>query len=142
MSWQKNQGGRKMKCPSCMIEIMEIDLTGIKIKYCIKCEGIWLSENKLIYLLQNKKKFKKTINSLNKTSIDNRNYSCPECEEKMENLVSNQKNKSSDSKLIIDACPQKHGYWFEKGNLLKFIKRNNLDKNNQTINKFKNIFVN
>ena len=130
-----------MKCPSCMIEIMEIDLTGIKIKYCIKCEGIWLSNDKLIHLLQNEKQTKKTINSLKKTYIDNRNYPCPECGEKMQNLTSSQNNKSSTPELIIDTCPQKHGYWFDKGNLLKFITRGKLNKNNQIVNQFKSIFV-
>ena len=44
-----------MHCPKCGMELIEIDLKGVKVDKCSECDGLWLDANELEAILEKEK---------------------------------------------------------------------------------------
>lgn len=41
-----------MKCPSCSVDLMMTDRSGIEIDYCPNCRGVWLDRGELDKIIE------------------------------------------------------------------------------------------
>ncbi|MFW6386896.1 MAG: zf-TFIIB domain-containing protein [Bacillota bacterium] len=124
-----------MKCPDCKIDVMGMELAGVKIDYCIKCEGIWLSKEKLEKLFD-QKKLREFFSTLKEKEQEEKNSKCPVCRQKM-----SLKSTPHNTDLKFKICPEKHGIWLNKNELLKLLSSTELDKDNNILLTLKNMFV-
>ncbi|MFW6237893.1 MAG: zf-TFIIB domain-containing protein [Bacillota bacterium] len=126
-----------MRCPGCNIDVMEMELAGVKIDYCIKCEGIWISKEKLTELLD-EGKLKKFFDTLT-TSGEKEDLKCPTCNKEMKIKTFSKTSDTSDIKIMD--CPNNHGIWLSKNDLIKLLSSTNLDKEKQVLPLLKDMFV-
>ncbi len=108
-----------MDCPVCNKPMIILELNKVEIDYCPNCSGIWLDEGELELLYS----IDKSENDLRKLfepteSEKEKSYKCPICNKRMV------KTKFNNSDLIIDKCPDNHGFWFDKGELDKVLSLN------------------
>lgn len=101
-----------MICPVCNESMIVLELNKVEIDYCTNCSGIWLDkgELELLYSLAESMDELKNLFTENK-SIKEKSYKCPICGKRMNKIQFN------NSELVIDKCPDNHGFWFDKGAL-------------------------
>lgn len=105
-----------MDCPVCKEPMIILELNKVEIDYCPNCSGIWLDEGELELLYSIDKPDNELQNLFQQTtSSKEKSYKCPICRKRMI------KTKFNNSDLILDKCPQKHGIWFDKGELEKVL---------------------
>lgn len=113
-----------MNCPVCRTPLIILELHQIEIDYCTTCHGIWLDEGELEILLPDPNEM-----FLNSFIPDKKNkekkIKCPVCLKKMDKV------SSGDNKIVIDECPDKHGIWFNKGELQSVVEMGSLDNENK-----------
>jgi Zn-finger nucleic acid-binding protein len=97
-----------MKCPKCDGQLRAENYQGLLINRCDKCSGIWLNYPELEELedkIWSDEELKGTLefNPVNST------LNCPQCN----SLMTKFNYRYSD--LIIDTCPNMHGFWLDSG---------------------------
>lgn len=95
----------------------------IEIDYCTGCGGMWLDEGELELLTGNKFAGSEILNLAGKERVAEKLRKCPRCDKKMEKTV-------TPDNIMIDRCVQKHGLWFDKGELLQVISSAGDEENN------------
>jgi hypothetical protein len=112
-------------------------LNQIEIDYCNVCHGVWLDEGELELLLQDSNEKYKLFNSF---TVDKNNkeksIKCPICFKKMDKVTC-----GSTNKITLDECQQKHGLWFNKGELEAVVELGSLDKQNKIVSLLREMFA-
>ena len=126
-----------MNCPVCNQPLIILELNQIEIDYCTNCHGVWLDEGELELLLQDSNEKNKLFKSImvDKTNKE-KPVKCPICLKKMDKILCGDKDK-----VLIDECPQKHGLWFNKGELQSVVEIGSLDKQNKIVTLLKEMFA-
>jgi uncharacterized protein len=111
-----------MNCPNCESALETIDMKGIKVDECVRCQGHWFDRGEL-RLAKDKQDddirwldfdpFGKDAEEFSTASEGKR---CPKCAEQMKALTYRQ------SKVVIDKCPECYGVWLDHGELEKIVK--------------------
>lgn len=124
-----------MNCPACNQPLIILELDQIEVDYCTSCYGVWLDEGELELLLQNSEEKDKLLSSflVDKESKE-KSKRCPICSKKMDKII-------CGNKITIDACPDKHGLWFNKGELESVVEMGNMDKQNKIVKLLKEMFA-
>lgn len=101
-----------MICPVCNESMIVLELNKVEIDYCTNCSGIWLDKGELeiLYSPDESKDELENLFAENK-SIKEKSHKCPICKKRMKKIQLN------NSELVIDKCPDNHGFWFDKGEL-------------------------
>ena len=116
-----------LRCPVCeKTDMVVLELEGIEIDYCLKCGGIWLDSGELELLIGSAQKKDEIMTSFRDAEKDckERKKPCPVCEKAMKKMSV----EIDGSSVLLDECPQKHGIWFDKGELYQIINCASKDK--------------
>ncbi len=114
-----------VKCPVCKLNTEIMDLAGVELDYCYKCNGIWFDKGEM-NVFQNAISDPNICSQMTKTfkelSIPNQHINrtsylnCPVCSQPMLH-----KKFAEVSNIILDKCPA-HGTWTEQEDLFKILK--------------------
>lgn len=123
-----------MDCPICKEPMVVLELDNIEIDNCAACGGIWLDSGELELLLEGAGEKDTVLNSfeLSKDSKEKK-INCPICLKKMDKII-------FANKIIIDECCNKHGLWFDQGELYQMIESGGPDRNNKILLMLKTMF--
>ncbi len=114
-----------MNCPNCDEILIAVEKNNIEVEYCIKCKGIFLDADEW-YLIKNELKLPFLVDDLMninpcKDNCNEKPKVCPKCNQVME--------KVKMGNLVLDRCPNRHGVWFEAGELSEYLNKNAKEKN-------------
>ena len=102
-----------MICPVCKSPMIVVEYQQIELDYCSNCSGVWFDCGELELMLEKENLAETglgTDSSEVKTAEKKRK--CPICGRKMrKNLI------GKEPKIVIDACPQGEGLWFDGGEI-------------------------
>ena len=110
-----------MKCPVCNSLMIVVEHEKIELDYCVNCSGVWFDTEELELLLE-AMQLGGTSLSLDdiltspevKSAEKKRN--CPICGRKMKKAT-----VGHEPEVIIDACSQGDGLWFDSGEVGQLI---------------------
>ena len=112
-----------MICPKCKSDMIVVEHSNIELDYCTNCQGMWFDAGELELLLESMSLedpdlFLDNILSNKEDESSEKKRKCPVCGEKMK------KTKISQQPVIlVDACMQGHGLWFDAGEVGQMIKQ-------------------
>ncbi len=108
-----------MICPACKTQMIILELDDVEIDYCHSCAGVWLDEGELDLLLDEKNENTSPVVKALKDGdmLESEKRRCPVCSKKMREVV-----LPLDPPVEIDKCPERHGLWFDKGELEEVVK--------------------
>lgn len=100
-------------CPVCRIEMIGVERNGIELDYCISCHGLWFDHGELDLLAE--------LTGADLTRLDTaaavqstRRRRCPRC--------NSQLDEEAIGSLQLDRCPRGDGFWFDHGELGRFVR--------------------
>jgi uncharacterized protein len=102
-----------MNCPKCNKPMVVLELDNIEIDHCLACKGVWLDSGELELLLSD-------VNSPNlipDIKCTEKKIKCPKCGHKMGKI-----RVGKPDGILIDSCADKHGLWFDGGELESLLK--------------------
>ena len=112
-----------MICPVCKYAMVAVEYHNIELDYCNSCKGVWFDSGELELLLRSHSLeepeafFDGILNSQEAASSETKR-NCPLCGRKMKKTAIGEQ-----SKILIDACRDKHGLWFDGGEVGQLIRR-------------------
>ena len=112
-----------MICPVCKYDMIVVEYDNIELDYCNSCKGVWFDSGELELLLksygleESKAFFDGIFNSQEAASAEKKRH-CPICSDKMKKTT-----VGEQPGILIDACPDKHGLWFDGGEVTQLIGR-------------------
>jgi Zn-finger nucleic acid-binding protein len=104
-----------MKCPQCKTTMIVVERNQVELDFCTSCRGIWFDEGELELLLNDvtgrdsQAVLSGLLNSAPIISTEQR-FKCPICRKHMQKI-----DIGRCGSLVIDACKEKHGAWFDGG---------------------------
>lgn len=105
-----------MNCPACKEALVVVEHAGIEVDYCTGCHGVWFDSGELELLLESmnigQSGSTDNIIVLNEKKVSEKARHCPICNKNMKKVVI-----GTNHEVLIDACPQEHGLWFDGGEL-------------------------
>jgi len=110
-----------MKCPACSSLMIVVEHEKIELDYCVNCSGVWFDAGELELLLETMQlegpslSLDSILTSLEAKSTEKKRR-CPICGQKMKKATVGHKPK-----VLIDACPQGDGLWFDSGEVGQLI---------------------
>jgi Zn-finger nucleic acid-binding protein len=110
-----------MKCPVDKNELIVVEHKKIELDYCVECSGVWFDAGELDLLVESFKRDKvelanSELLTQKEADVTERKRKCPVCNREMKKAW-----LGKDSGVLIDSCPQKHGLWFDGGELHQVI---------------------
>jgi len=112
-----------MICPVCKHAMIVVEYRNIELDYCNHCKGAWFDSGELELLLKSqgleepKTFFDGILNSQEAASSEEKR-NCPICGHKMKKTAI-----GGQPEILIDVCRDKHGLWFDGGEVAQLIKR-------------------
>jgi Zn-finger nucleic acid-binding protein len=112
-----------MICPVCKYAMVVVEYHNIELDYCNSCKGVWFDSGELELLLKSqgleeaKAFFDDIVNSQEAPSSEKKRK-CPICGHKMKKTAID-----GQPKILTDICRDKHGLWFDGGEVAQLIKR-------------------
>jgi Zn-finger nucleic acid-binding protein len=107
-----------MNCPKCHKPIVVLELDNVEIDYCPACKGVWLDSGELELLLGNTHH----PQMIPDTKNAEKKIKCPKCARKMAKV-----RFARPDGILIDSCIEKHGLWFDGGELEELLKNEKHD---------------
>jgi Zn-finger nucleic acid-binding protein len=102
-----------MKCVVCKETMIVVEHENIELDYCNNCSGVWFDAGEVELLMESMGLESSGLDSLHlaiEAKPTEQTRKCPICRKKMNKVVLGQ-----TPELIIDACPQGDGLWFDSG---------------------------
>ena len=117
-----------MKCPVCKVATTVIEHDKIELDYCSICHGIWFDRGELELLLDTfsggtTSSLVSSLMQRPQKKVAEKTRKCPICRKKMSKI-----DVGSGQELIIDACHEGHGLWFDGGECGAFIRQLKLER--------------
>lgn len=112
-----------MICPVCKYDMIVVEYHNIELDYCNSCKGVWFDSGELELLLESrgladtKVLLDGILNSQEAVSSEKKR-DCPICSHKMKKTAI-----GGQPEILIDICHDKHGLWFDGGEVSQLIKR-------------------
>jgi Zn-finger nucleic acid-binding protein len=99
-----------------------VDYHNIELDYCHSCKGVWFDSGELELLLKSQgleetKAFSHGILNSQETASSEKKRNCPICGHKMKKTA-----MGGQPEILIDVCRNKHGLWFDGGEVAQLIK--------------------
>jgi len=112
-----------MICPVCKYDMLVVEYHDIELDYCNSCKGVWFDTGELELLLKSHgleetKIFLDGILNSQETTSSEKKRNCPVCDQKMK-----KKSLGAQPEILIDMCRDKHGLWFDGGEVAQLIRR-------------------
>lgn len=111
-----------MICPVCSNDMIDVEYKGIELDYCTKCHGVWFDSEELELLLDKMEvqdhglAMDDILGSPEAETTEHRRK-CPICGQKMKKVA------LGEPEIIIDACPEGHGLWFDGDEVTQLLKQ-------------------
>jgi Zn-finger nucleic acid-binding protein len=111
-----------MICPTCKHAMVVVEYHNIELDYCNSCKGVWFDSGELDLLLKSQsldepKSFYDDILKSQEAVSSETKRKCPVCGRKMKKTAIGER-----SKILIDVCRDKHGLWFDGGEVTQLMK--------------------
>jgi Zn-finger nucleic acid-binding protein len=112
-----------MICPVCKYAMIVVEYHNIELDYCHSCKGVWFDSGELELLLKSHELeepntfFTDILNSQEAVSSEKKR-NCPVCGRKMKKTAID-----GQPEILIDVCRDKHGLWFDGGEVAQLIRR-------------------
>jgi Zn-finger nucleic acid-binding protein len=111
-----------MICPVCNKATIVVEYKNIELDYCLNCYGVWFDSNELELLLHclgldTPDLLLSSILGHPDVKTQEKQRRCPICRRKMKKTTVGDKPK-----ILIDACLQKDGLWFDGGEVSQLVK--------------------
>ena len=95
--------------------MMVVEYDEVELDYCTECSGTWFDRGELMLLFAGIDTDAhglrpEQISSLPEAKTSEAQRKCPICHHKMRKLL-----VGPDKSVLIDACPDGHGLWFDDG---------------------------
>jgi len=112
-----------MICPVCRHAMIVVEYRNIELDYCHNCKGAWFDSGELDLLLKSQgleepQAFFDGILNSQETASSEKKRKCPICGRKMKKTAI-----GGQPEILIDVCRDKHGLWFDWGEVAQLIKR-------------------
>jgi len=112
-----------MICPVCNSDMIDIEYERIELDYCIKCRGVWFDagEMELLFEKMGIEEHGLTMNDVSKmpkAATSEKGRKCPICDQRMKKT-----SIGGDNGVVIDACLQGDGLWFDGGEVAQLLKQ-------------------
>ena len=112
-----------MICPVCKYAMIVVEYRSIELDYCNHCKGAWFDSGELELLLKSQgleepKTFFDGIFNSQEAASSEKKRNCPICGHKMKKTAI-----GGQPEILIDVCRDKHGLWFDGGEVAQLIKR-------------------
>jgi Zn-finger nucleic acid-binding protein len=111
-----------MICTVCKKDMIVVEYNNIELDYCHDCHGVWFDSTELELLLQSM-----SLDSQNlllddilkspEAMTQEKKRKCPICGQKMRKTTIGE-----HPEVLVDICPQKHGLWFDGGEVAQLLK--------------------
>jgi Zn-finger nucleic acid-binding protein len=100
-----------------------VEYRNIELDYCNHCKGAWFDSGELELLLKSQgleepKTFFDGILNSQEAASSEKKRNCPICGHKMKKTAI-----GGQPEILIDVCRDKHGLWFDGGEVAQLIKR-------------------
>ena len=104
--------------------MLAVEYHNIELDYCNSCRGVWFDSGELELLLKSQgfeeaREFLDGILNSQEAVSPEEKRKCPLCGRKMKKTATGEK----PAILLIDACRDKHGLWFDGGEVGQLIQR-------------------
>ncbi len=111
-----------MICPVCKSDMIVVEYHNIELDYCTGCKGVWFDSGELELLLESQgleetKLFLDNILDSPEAISSEKKRKCPICGHKMKKTTI-----GKEPKILIDVCSDKHGLWFDGGEVNQLIR--------------------
>ncbi|HEX7365023.1 MAG TPA: zf-TFIIB domain-containing protein [Dehalococcoidia bacterium] len=111
-----------MMCPVCNKATIVVEYKNIELDYCLNCYGVWFDSDELELLLHcldldTPDLLLSSILGHADAETHEKLRRCPICRRKMKKTTIGEKPK-----ILIDACIQKDGLWFDGGEVSQLVK--------------------
>ena len=112
-----------MICPVCRHAMIVVEYRNIELDYCHSCKGVWFDSGELELLLKSQgleepKAFFNGILNSQEAASSEKKRNCPICGHKMKKTAI-----GGQPEILIDVCRDKHGLWFDGGEVAQLIRR-------------------
>jgi Zn-finger nucleic acid-binding protein len=112
-----------MICPVCKYAMVVVEYHNIELDYCNNCKGVWFDSGELELLLKSQgleepKAFFDGIFNSQEAASSEKKRKCPICGHKMKKTAI-----GGQPEILIDICRDKHGLWFDGGEVAQLIRR-------------------
>jgi len=112
-----------MICPVCKYDMIVVEYQNIELDYCNSCKGVWFDSGELELLLKSQgleetKAFLDGILNSQEAVSSEKKRICPVCGHKMKKTAI-----GGQPEILIDICRDKHGLWFDGGEVAQLIRR-------------------
>jgi Zn-finger nucleic acid-binding protein len=110
-----------MICPVCKYDMLVVEYQNIELDYCNSCKGVWFDSGELelllkAYGLEEPQAFFSGIFDSQEAASREKKRSCPICSHKMKKATA-----GGQPEILIDVCPDRHGLWFDGGEVTQLI---------------------
>ncbi|MDT8394139.1 MAG: zf-TFIIB domain-containing protein [Bacteroidales bacterium] len=124
-----------MKSPVSNEPMLVLELAGVEIDYCPLTHGIWLDAGELEALFDDRETADQFLASFRPDKdCREKKVRCPICYRKMEKVL-------TAGGVVIDSCQQKHGLWFDEGELIQVLKAGHEGAESRVADLLKNMFL-
>jgi Zn-finger nucleic acid-binding protein len=112
-----------MICPACKYDMIVVEYHNTELDYCNSCKGVWFDSGELELLLKSQgleepKAFFDGILNSQEAASSEKKRNCPICGRKMKKTAI-----GGQPEILIDICRDKHGLWFDGGEVAQLIRR-------------------
>jgi Zn-finger nucleic acid-binding protein len=112
----------EMICPVCKHDMVVVEYHNVELDYCNSCKGVWFDSGELELLLKSQgleepNAFFAGILSSQEAPSSEKKRNCPICGHKMRKTTISEQHK-----ILIDACHDRHGLWFDGGEVVQLIR--------------------
>ncbi len=112
-----------MICPVCKHDMIVVEYHKIELDCCSNCKGVWFDSGELglllkSYDLEEPKAFFDGILNSQEAASSEKKRNCPICGRKMKKTAI-----GGQPEILIDACRNNHGLWFDGGEVTQLIRR-------------------
>ncbi len=109
-----------MLCPVDNSEMIVVEYKNIEMDYCTHCRGVWFDAGELELLLDalGIGRYQQFLEAVLPGSAAGRSLRCPLCRRRLKeaSIV------KEPQQILIDACPQGDGVWFDGGEVHELVK--------------------
>jgi uncharacterized protein len=112
-----------MICPVCHKDAVIVEFNRIELDYCPGCGGVWFDAGELDLLMEagglgDSRGYLKSVAGAPEAASPEKKRRCPICRSKMKKAYIDE-----DRKILIDACPNGDGIWFDGGEVDQLVKQ-------------------
>ncbi|MBN2463184.1 MAG: zf-TFIIB domain-containing protein [Dehalococcoidia bacterium] len=111
-----------MRCLNCKSDMIVVEYNNIELDHCNDCHSVWFDSAELDLLLKSlnldsHNLLLDDILKLPEAESSEKKRRCPICRKKLRKTTIGE-----HPSVLIDVCPQKHGLWFDSGEVAQLLK--------------------